>query len=670
MALGMIPPVASGAERPLWSVMVPTYECAGFLRETLRSVLAQDPGPELMQIEVVDDASTDDPGAVVQELGEGRVEFFRQPRNVGHVANFNTCLGRARGQLVHLLHGDDAVRDGFYETMARPFEQRPDIGAAFCRQIYVDEDGHWTAIGGLRAPRPGIFENAAERMLADFPVAQPPAMVVRRSVYEDLGGFDERAYSEDVEMWVRVAARYPIWYEPEPLALYRKRAGSRSTGGMRSAREIRGARETIELCRQHFSAAAWKRASRAARRKCSRWAAANAAEFIGRRDVVGAAAQLREVVACEPSSRGVARAVRTVAAHAVARREPEAESPPSSVSPRAAGAAPAASPAASSQPLWSVMVPTYECAGFLRETLRSVLAQDPGPEVMQIEVVDDASSDDPEAVVGELGAGRVAFFRKPRNFGHVENFNTCLRRARGRLVHLLHGDDAVREGFYETMARPFEQAPEIGAAFCRYVAIDESGNWLVVSPLERHESGILDGWLEKIATGQRLQTPSMVVRRDVYESVGGFDSRLAWTEDWEMWVRIAARYPVWFEPEPLALYRMHSASSSGRLTRTAESIRDTRRAIELIRAHVPAAEADRLADEARHELATTALRRARRLIASGDLAAGSAHLREALRTEASAGVVVGSAFAAARLLRVGARRSRSLKPAGTGADGG
>jgi glycosyltransferase involved in cell wall biosynthesis len=648
-----IPPVERGKNRPLWSVMVPAYECARYLGETLRSVLAQDPGPELMQIEVVDDASTDDPAAVVRELGERRVGFFRQPRNVGHVENFYTCLRRARGQLVHLLHGDDAVREGFYETMRRPFEERPDVGAAFCRQIYVDEDGHWTAIGSVRTPRRGVLEDAAERMLADFPVAQPPAMVVRRSVYEDVGGFDERAYSEDVEMWVRIAARYPVWHEPEPLALYRKRPGSRSTGGMRSAREVRGARETIELCRAHLPAVVWKHASRAARRKCSRWAAANARELIGRRDLAGAMAQLREVIACEPSPRGVGRAVRALAA----RRDPEAlPAVAASPAPPVARTAPAARAGSESQPLWSVMVPTYECAHYLRETLRSVLAQDPGPELMQIEVVDDASTDDPAAVVRELGEGRVGFFRQPRNVGHVENFNTCLRRARGQLVHLLHGDDAVREGFYETMRRPFEERPEVGAAFCRYIAIDEEGNWQVVSPLEQRASGIADGWLERIALGQRLQTPSMVVRLDVYERLGGFDPRLAWTEDWEMWVRIAARYPVWFEPEPLALYRIHSASSSGRLTRTAESIKDTRRAIELIRVHVPPEEQERLASEAQHILALTALRRARRLIGSGDFAAGSAHLREALRTEASADVLARGAFAAGLLLRAAARR--------------
>ena len=84
-----IPPVPEGESRPLWSVMIPTYNCAQYLRETLASVLAQDPGPEIMQIELIDDHSTDDdPAAVVAELGQGRVGFYQQPKNVGVPKNF------------------------------------------------------------------------------------------------------------------------------------------------------------------------------------------------------------------------------------------------------------------------------------------------------------------------------------------------------------------------------------------------------------------------------------------------------------------------------------------------------------------------------------------------------------------------------------------------------
>src|SRR5918912_1129900 len=101
-------PVPEGTVRPFWSVMIPTYHCARFLRQTLESVLAQDPGSESMQIEVVDDGSTlDDPEKVVKDVGQGRVAFYRQPQNVGHTKNFETCLKRARGKVVHLMHGDD-----------------------------------------------------------------------------------------------------------------------------------------------------------------------------------------------------------------------------------------------------------------------------------------------------------------------------------------------------------------------------------------------------------------------------------------------------------------------------------------------------------------------------------------------------------------------------------
>lgn len=62
--------------RPTWSVVIPTYNCADFLRITLKGVLDQDPGPDEMQIEVVDDVSTkDDPEGVVRELGKGRVSL-------------------------------------------------------------------------------------------------------------------------------------------------------------------------------------------------------------------------------------------------------------------------------------------------------------------------------------------------------------------------------------------------------------------------------------------------------------------------------------------------------------------------------------------------------------------------------------------------------------------
>ncbi|MDH5227524.1 MAG: glycosyltransferase [Gammaproteobacteria bacterium] len=288
------------------------------------------------------------------------------------------------------------------------------------------------------------------------------------------------------------------------------------------------------------------------------------------------------------------------------------------------------------RPVWSVMIPTFHCAGYLGETLRSVLAQDPGPEAMQIEVVDDHSTeDDPEAVVREIGRGRVSFFRQPANVGTTRNFATCITRSRGRLVHLLHGDDLVRDGFYATLQRAFDADAEIGAAFCRQVFIDGKGDWVGLSPLEQPCSGRLEGALERLATEQRIMTPSIVVRREVYEALGGFDDRLRCSEDWEMWVRIAAHYPVWFEKEPLALYRMHSNSNTGRHVRTAEDMRYTREAIDLFRSHLPPARAADIVRTAKQQYALAAIRTARSLLESRDLDGARAQLAEALRLSRS-----------------------------------
>src|SRR5438128_1183269 len=113
--------------------MVPTYNCAELARLTVESVLAQDPGAERMHIEVIDDCSTkDDPEAVVAEVGRGRVAFYRQPKNAGISTNFTTCLQRSRGEWVHVLHGDDLVRPGFYETIERVITAHPTAGAVVC----------------------------------------------------------------------------------------------------------------------------------------------------------------------------------------------------------------------------------------------------------------------------------------------------------------------------------------------------------------------------------------------------------------------------------------------------------------------------------------------------------------------------------------------------------
>lgn len=283
------------------------------------------------------------------------------------------------------------------------------------------------------------------------------------------------------------------------------------------------------------------------------------------------------------------------------------------------------------RPRWSVMIPVYNRAALLGETLKSVLAQDPGPEQMQIEVVDDASTEDIAAVVESLGKGRVGYFRQQRNVRQVANFATCLNRARGEIVHLLHGDDLVLPGFYEALGRGFASDPEIGAAFCRWQVIDEAGTVGATAETEQPTAGRLDDALASLASEQRIVTPSIAVRRSVYERLGGFDPRLDCAEDWEMWVRIAAQYPVWYEPRVLASYRRHSASTTAANFANASELRYTLQAIRMFRPLLPTDRAEAIVASARHAYAQTALGTARDFAAERDLRAMRAHLAIALR---------------------------------------
>lgn len=239
------------------------------------------------------------------------------------------------------------------------------------------------------------------------------------------------------------------------------------------------------------------------------------------------------------------------------------------------------------RPTWSVMIPAYNCAYLLRETLESILQQDRGVDHMQIMVVDDASTDaDIEALVKEISNGRVSYYRQPCNVGSLKNFETCINMASGHLVHILHGDDRVKKGYYEKIESLFHQYPGIGAAFCRYDTIDEAGKMLWTHTLEMEHDGVLDNWLLKIASRQRLQFCTITVRREVYENIGGYYG-VNYGEDWEMWARIAAHYEVAYSPEILAEYRMHTDSISSASFSNANNIRDIRWVINAIQNFIP-----------------------------------------------------------------------------------
>jgi len=295
------------------------------------------------------------------------------------------------------------------------------------------------------------------------------------------------------------------------------------------------------------------------------------------------------------------------------------------------------------------MIPTYEADDLLEETLLRVLEQDPGSGEMQIEVVDDASTGaKPEGVVERVGGGRVGFYRQPSNVGAPRNFNTCVERAAGTWVHILHGDDVVLPGFYDAYRAHIETHP-CSMAIAQSFTVDEHDEYLGVSPRLPHVDGYLLHPPEVIAVHHPVHTVAVVARRDAYEQAGGFRPGLVHANDWDMWTRLARCGPVGCVPGAHAGYRNHPASDSLRLQRSMRYVTDPLDALEVLAAQFDdPSTLDQLRDAARRRLSDQAFGVARD--AAGRRARRDAvrnawwgwRLRPTLETGAALASIVGS----------------------------
>jgi len=303
------------------------------------------------------------------------------------------------------------------------------------------------------------------------------------------------------------------------------------------------------------------------------------------------------------------------------------------------------------------MIPTYNRTKYFEKTLISVLSQDPGVEEMQIEVIDDASAlDDPEPLVRRVAGGRVSFVRQPRHIGQVPNFNSCVERSLGHWVHILHTDDFVLPGFYERLKTALAARSDVGAGFCRAVFVDGNDCWVCDSELERSTPGILPDFIERISVSQRIVTPTIVVRRNVYQKLGGYLPDLKYTPDWQMWIRIAANYPIWYEPAALAACRIHSESETANLMKGGRPVVDMRRCIEISRCLLPPDHADTISRKAREVASLKALNFAWNSLTKAEYRAALSQAWEGLRCSSSPRVVKALLLLLARVAKAGVRR--------------
>lgn len=225
-------PLSRGAGRPLVSVVVPVFNGGRYLRESLDSIVAQT-YPQL-EIIVVDDASGDETELITSSY-EGRVAYHRQSRTRGQFDNVNDGIALARGDLIAVYHSDDVYGPEIVEREVDYLGRHPQVGAVFCKDVFIDAQG--LATGRLELPpevaggQPLDYESVVRALLRyKNRFLRCPSSMVRAAVYREAGPYrpDLFGIASDLEMWLRIARRYPIGIVDEHLFSYRSGHGSLS----------------------------------------------------------------------------------------------------------------------------------------------------------------------------------------------------------------------------------------------------------------------------------------------------------------------------------------------------------------------------------------------------------------------------------------------------------
>jgi glycosyltransferase involved in cell wall biosynthesis len=206
-------------------------------------------------------------------------------------------------------------------------------------------------------------------------------------------------------------------------------------------------------------------------------------------------------------------------------------------------------------PKVSIITAAYNHKEFVRSSVESALNQTYRD--FEHIVVDDGSSDGTAEVLQSFG-NRIKYIRQ-ENRGTAAAINAGIRASAGEYIAILDSDDAWLPQKLERQMPVFDQFPDTAVVYSHAYVIDGEGKVKEGDLLGQPFSS--DGAFADFLRYDPIPVLTAVVRKDCVDKLGGFNERLSAISDWDLWVRISARWPIAFVPEPLALYRIHGRNA-------------------------------------------------------------------------------------------------------------
>lgn len=212
-------------------------------------------------------------------------------------------------------------------------------------------------------------------------------------------------------------------------------------------------------------------------------------------------------------------------------------------------------------PLISIIVPVFNGEITIRDTLESVLNQTFSD--FELITIDDGSQDSTLDIISQIPDSRIKVFSYS-NAGLAASRNRGLAQASGEYISFIDADDLWTQDKLEAQLNALIKNPQAGVAYSWTDYIDESSQFL-----RRGSHITVNGdVLEKLLLVNFLENGSNpLIRREAFDSVGNFDESLPAAQDWDMWLRLAARYHFIAVPSPQILYRVSASSMSANVSR-------------------------------------------------------------------------------------------------------
>lgn len=238
-------------------------------------------------------------------------------------------------------------------------------------------------------------------------------------------------------------------------------------------------------------------------------------------------------------------------------------------------------PAELAMPLISVIIPVYNGTKTIRATIASVLEQSLAE--FELLILNDGSTDNTLEIVSSIADPRIQVFSYP-NAGSNPTRNRGISLAQGEYLSFIDADDIWTSDKLEAQLHALQTHPQAGVAYSWTDCVDEQGNFLRQGAHATVTGNVLANFLltDCIGSGSNV-----LVRKQALIAAGEFDETLPNAQDWDMWLRLAARYPFVCVPKVQIFYRVSANSLSTNVQRMeAASLRVIERSFAQAPAHL------------------------------------------------------------------------------------